>query len=147
MLWSLYCPGLCLYHEFYYIGVTECLVHAFVARNSEETSRECAKSQKTAQQFYETLRSKLQLSSKVIQARMKQAKECKVEVRKGKEQKVKAPFKQILGWVFGFALSFIRTWPRHRLVLACKPMTGLSATAINLSVHDKFLEVPFSVVD
>ena len=52
---------------------------------------------------------------------MNQDKDLKVEVRRGKEKKVKALFKGMLGWVFWLASPFIRAWHRHRVVLACTP--------------------------
>ena len=57
----------------------------------------------------------------VKQASMNQDKDLKVEVRRGKEKKVKPRFKGTLGWVFWLASPFIRAWHRHRVVLACTP--------------------------
>ena len=37
-----------------------------------------------------------------------QAEELNVVVRKGKEKKIKAPFKGMLGWVLGFVFPFTR---------------------------------------
>ena len=51
---------------------------------------------------------------------MNQDNDLEVEVRRGKETKLKAP--SVLkgqDWLFGLASPFIRAWHRHRVLLAC----------------------------
>ena len=50
-----------------------------------------------------------------------QDKEIYVEESREKEKKVKASFKEILGWIFGLAFPFMRVWHWHRVMMACSP--------------------------
>ena len=49
-------------------------------------------------------------------------------MRKGKEKKIKAHYKEMLGWGFGLGSPFARAWHRHRVMLACTLYSWVDAS-------------------
>ena len=77
----------------------------------------------------------LYINSQEISSSVNQDKEFQVEVRRGKEKKVKPLFNGILGWVFWLASAFKRAWHRHRVVLACTPYGWVTDIFEVLLIH------------